>query len=315
MKIRKKIILLLFLCVAITLVSACNSQSADLTFTNQQAISAGPFQLVGLKEDGTVVCFTNTSIYRDSWGDAEKGQFDVSSWTDIVSVDAGGSFEFGYFFVVGLKSDGTVVFTDNSMPGTENRVIDQRLISKWKDIIAVSAGVGFVSGLKSDGTVISTDESGADYNSVKNWENIKAISAGQHLIGLKQDGTVVATAFVDDGDESFLGDVSSWVNIISVSAGYNSSVGLKQDGTVVATGWRDYLYSSVYDWKDIIKVYNGGNYAIGLKKDGTVVTTSEAPDLSKWKDISAIAACADITAGLKNDGTVVVYGLDGDFSS
>ena len=56
------------------------------------AVNAG-WHTVGLKSDGTVVAV----------GSNKYGQCDVSQWTDIVAVSAGG------LHTVGLKSDGTVV--------------------------------------------------------------------------------------------------------------------------------------------------------------------------------------------------------------
>lgn len=57
------------------------------------AINAGAEHSVGLRADGTVVAAGNNNY----------GQCDVSGWYDIVQVDA------GYDATVGLKSDGTVV--------------------------------------------------------------------------------------------------------------------------------------------------------------------------------------------------------------
>ena len=53
---------------------------------------------VGLKSDGTVVAV----------GRNEDDQCDVSDWSDIVAVSAGG------YHTVGLKSDGTVIAVGNN---------------------------------------------------------------------------------------------------------------------------------------------------------------------------------------------------------
>ena len=59
------------------------------------------------------------------------------------------------------------------------------------------------------------------------------ISTGiDHTVGLKSDGTVVATGKNEDGRC----DVSDWSDIVAVSAGDDHTVGLKSNGTVVATG-------------------------------------------------------------------------------
>ena len=68
------------------------------------------------------------------------------------------------------------------------------------------------------------------------WTDIAAVSAGTaHTVGLKADGTVVAT-----GDYYGQCDVDSWTDIVAVSAGIYQTVGLNADGTVVAAGKNEY---------------------------------------------------------------------------
>ena len=59
--------------------------------------------------------------------------------------------------------------------------------------------------------------------------NPQVAAAGNHTVGLKADGTVVAV-----GDNSYgQCNISSWSGIVQVAAGYEHTVGLKADGTVV----------------------------------------------------------------------------------
>jgi alpha-tubulin suppressor-like RCC1 family protein len=68
-------------------------------------------------------------------------------------------------------------------------------------------------------------------------------------VGLKKDGTVVAT-----GDNKYgQCDVSDWKNIIAISAGDLHTVGLKKDGTVVAAGDNEHGQCDVSDWMNIKK--------------------------------------------------------------
>ena len=67
------------------------------------------------------------------------------------------------------------------------------------------------------------------------------------MVGLKADGTVVAAGLNDHGQC----DVSDWMNIIAISAGYDYTIGLKTDGTVVAVGDNEYGQCNVSDWTDI----------------------------------------------------------------
>lgn len=56
-----------------------------------------------------------------------------------------------------------------------------------------------------------------------------------HTIGIKKDGTVVATGNNNYGQCN----VQDWSDIIAVSAGVSHTVGVKKDGTLVATGKND----------------------------------------------------------------------------
>ena len=140
------------------------------------------------------------------------------------------------------------------------------------------------------------------------------VSAGvQHTVGLKADGTVVATKYTGDYNYGQC-DVSDWTDIVAVSAGGIYTVGLKADGTVVATEYTGEQYFNngqcdVSNWTDIIAVSAGSNHTVGLKADGTVVAVGDNDsgqcDVSNWTNIVAISAGSIHTVGLKADGTVV----------
>ena len=83
-------------------------------------------------------------------------------------------------------------------------------MSDWKDIVAVSAGYVHTVGLKADGTVVATGDNKYGQCNVYDWNDIVAVSAGGvHTVGLKSDGTVVATGKNNCGQC----DVSGWKNI------------------------------------------------------------------------------------------------------
>ena len=160
---------------------------------------------------------------------------------------------------------------------------------------------------------------------VSDWTDIIDIAAGgNHIIGLKADGTVVATGsddyyeFEDFGDVYYDNDgcqsVEYWEDIVAISAGSHHTVGLKSDGTVVALGENDYGQCNVEDWKDIVAIAAGGNCTVGLKADGTVVTTGRDSqcDAQNWTDIIAISVGESHVVGMKSDGTLVAVGSDFD---
>ena len=86
-----------------------------------------------------------------------------------------------------------------------------------------------------------------DQCDVSDWRDIVAVAAGAwHTVGLKSDGTVVATeykGYFDDGQC----DVFGWTDIVAVAAGSSHTVGLKSDGTVVATEYKSKYYNGQCD--------------------------------------------------------------------
>ncbi|MGN1417989.1 MAG: RCC1 domain-containing protein [Acutalibacteraceae bacterium] len=180
--------------------------------------------------------------------------------------------------------------------------------------------------LRPDGTVYASGI-GEYYNTcnqcgVSGWNDIVSVSSGyHHTVGLKADGTVVATDFakdyLDDGvripncyvDQC---EVYDWKDIVMVSAGSSHTVAVKKDGTVVATGNDIDPRCEVGGWNNIVSVAAGSSHTIGLRKDGTVVATGENNkgecDVSDWNNIVDIAASADISIGIKADGSVVAAG-------
>ena len=66
-------------------------------------------------------------------------------------------------------------------------------------------------------------------------------------MGLRSDGTVVATGDINHGECN----VDGWTNIVAVAAGWGHTVGLRSDGTVVAAGRNDEGQCNVSDWKNI----------------------------------------------------------------
>jgi alpha-tubulin suppressor-like RCC1 family protein len=237
----------------------------------------------------------------------------IFGWFDITQVAA------GWYFTVGLKSDGTVVAVGNNYNGQCN-------VGNWTDIIQVAAGDFHTVGLKSDGTVVGVGAEVPEFLEfpevpeefypgpcdVGNWTDITQVAAGgSHTVGLKKNGTVVAVGSNDLGQCN----VSGWTDIIQVDASWYHTVGLKKDGTVVAVGWNYDGACDVDTWTGIRQVVAGGGHTVGLKKDGTVVAVGWNDfgqcDVGGWTEITQIAVHVH-TVGLKSDGTVVAVGVGGD---
>lgn len=180
----------------------------------------------------------------------------------------------------------------------------QRSLAQWESLVerkTIAAGDSHTVGLKADGTVVATGDNTDGQCNVSDWTNIVAIAAGfDYTVGLKADGTVVAV-----GDNSAGScDVSGWTDIVAIDADRWYTVGLKADGTVVVAGKKHWSYTpDISGWTDIMAIASGETYIVGLKTDGTVLTTGDS-HLWGWRDIIAITAYTR-TVGLKADGTVV----------
>lgn len=192
------------------------SKATDVRdWTDLVAVTAGMFCSAGLRSDGTVVITDGVTKDHDQ----------VAEWTDIVMIDAG-------YFLVGLKSDGTVVAATSTK---------SRSFESWTDIVAISTSSSYIMGLKSDGTVVAwSTNANNPMLDVSGWTDIVQISAGlNHAVGLKADGTVVSTQIVDKEYDRGETQVEGWTDIVAISANYTHTLGIKSDGTVVSAGTED----------------------------------------------------------------------------
>ena len=173
---------------------------------------------------------------------------------------------------------------------------------------SLSAGTLHTLGLRSDGTVVATGANKSGQCNTGSWTDTVEVSAGNaHSVGLRSDGTVVATGSNASGQCQ----TGRWSNIVAISTGSFHTVGLRSDGTVVATG-RNATNTS--DWKNIVAVSAGESHTVGLRSDGTVVATGSNGDgqcdTGSWTNIVAVSAGNYHTVGLRSDGTVVATGLN-----
>jgi len=185
------------------------------------------------------------------------------------------------------------------------------------------AGYHFVNWTGDVGTIADVNAAATNITMNSNYEitanfafgpqSIPMVSAGlYHTVGLKSDGTVVATPIVGHPEYDWgQCDVGDWTGIVQVEAGNGFTVGLKSDGTVVAVGRNTSGACNVGGWTGIVQVAAGFAHTLGLKSNGTVVCTGVV-DVSGWTGIVRVATNVYHTVGLKADGTVVAVG-DNDF--
>ena len=257
-----------------------------------------------MRADGTVV----------ATGNNEYGQCDVSEWNDIVAISAGPTF------TIGLRKDGSLIFTGKMTESMEQDMRD------WQNIKQISLPCGgaetFVVGLKYDGTIVySGAYSDVFVPEISQWSDIEEVETGFcHIVGRKSDGTVVTTEY--NSYEKFpVQEARQWSDIIDIAAGLTYTLGVKCDGTVVYAGELNDGEDVVLDWEDIEKISVVPRVNIvGYKKDGTLISAD--PELSKlleneWKDVDYIGEGYDFVRpsyniGIKADGTVVATGNNDD---
>lgn len=196
----------------------------------------------------------------------------------------------------------TEAVTVNSITMPKNSTPQQAF---YPDGILLSAGGDHLVGLRANGTVVARGNNETGACNVSNWKGVVAVAAGdEHTVGLMSNGTVVATGSIDCGTC----DVSNWNGIVAIAAGSGNIIGLKSDGTVESAGYID--HDSLSRWRDIVAISAGELCAVGLKSDGTVVGVMYEQTLSKWRDIVAVSVGYYHSVGLKSDGTVVATGFN-----
>jgi hypothetical protein len=175
--------------------------------------------------------------------------------------------------------------------------------------ILIDCGYRHTVGLKSDGTVVATGDNTYGQCNIGSWTNIIQVACGYaHTVGVKSNGTCVATGNNNNGECN----VGSWTNIKQVDCGEYHTVGVKINGTCIATGGNTYGELNVSSWTDIIQVAGGGYHTVGVKTNGTVVATgrntSGQCNIGSWTNIVQVTGGYNHSIGLKSDGTCIAVG-------
>ena len=240
--------------------------------------------IAALHNDGTVSAnYYKTTIAQNGITNEYTENFnsyvDVAEWKDIIDIAAGGN----YLFAINSKGEVFVEEWSYNIPMTPD-------FSEFKGVKSIVCGEGTnLIGLKDDGTVVGEGSSTLGQTDVSAWKNIIQIdSCGKHTVGLKSDGTLVATKFTENPDDTDMNkemqsayneygelDFKDWNDIKAISVSNNFTVGLKDNGNVIATGDNTYGQCDVSDWCDIEEISTTLYATYGLKKDGTVVATGK----------------------------------------
>ena len=292
------------ICILVSLVTIifgfprAEAQSATSNSWGWKEIAVGLTHSLGIKNDGTVWQWGDTTTYSGSAGSEtnlsalipEK----VPGLTDIVQVTGGQDHS------LALGRDGTVWTWGGNHSGQlgdgtkVSRTTPQKVVG-LTDIVSIETDWTRSYAVKKDGTVWG-------------W-------GGFYI--RTPDGSIDNT----DTPVQLIG----FENIVDISAGYGTFMALMSDGTV----W--YLSDKVTQVdgvRDIVQIAVGAEYTYGLKKDGTVwfwgangetisnvngVSTANgsAPQsLQGATDVISVQASAGGPLLLKKDGTVWASGIN-----
>lgn len=155
----------------------------------------------------------------------------------------------------------------------------------------------------------------ADYQDGRKLYNIalrkqSRISTGdEHVLGLKSDGTVVASGFKNLYGECNVDGIDGYENIIEEK---NDVYGIKKDGSRVFLGLKEFYdyndYANKPGWENIVVVSAGDAFSVGVRSDGMVeVIGASMPDVSGWNnviDFSGRSSEMGYCIGLRGDGTI-----------
>lgn len=173
-------------------------------FKDIVSISAGEGHIVGVKQDGTVICWDG----QGGWEGVPNFRNIVKEWQGIKQVAV------GYENIIALTNDGRVLGTDESF------------YKDYHDFIQVDAyghyyGDCYSMALRSNGRVMSPN-----FKEVSSWNDIVQIAVGWDVaLGLRRDGRVDVTSYDADVTEI----ISSWHHIVNLECKFSQIIAISED--------------------------------------------------------------------------------------
>ena len=310
-------------------------------------IAIGETHIIGVKTDGTVI------IQNYDSGELTDYEKEVVGWKNIVRarihVPYGVYASYGTSKpkdqIIGIQNDGRVIIQSRWL----GKNYLNEAVKDWTNIIDVCLlghyKYELIIGLRKDGT-LKTWFNSNNYksypdmerlqNELSGWKDIISIkTAGQHVTGVKKDGTLVAAGYNDSNGEydpvgALMMTCSASTHVISTAEiGFNC-LPLRDDGFAVITKSMFMINCEEGDayatiWQDIISIAAGDDvccsHVVGLKSDGTVVAGYSYPtkdvhycgqcEVNNWRDIVAIEAGPSFTIGIMGNGAVVTTKIQG----
>lgn len=178
--------------------------------------------------------------------------------------------------------------------------------------------------LLEDGTARVFGKNGFGQGEIASWNHIVAVAAGaQHTVGLREDGTVVATgarrretggrtrgvAYFSYANPCAVED---WTGVTELVCAGDVTLGLCADGSVKAAGSNHYGQCRTDAWRNVVSVATSGKHTVALFADGHVeaVGLNESGEcrVQTWRRVVQIAVLPKLTLGLTSDGRVLAAG-------
>ena len=225
-------------------------QGLDLPeIENVTKIAAGYHHGLFLKSDSTVLNYP-TGGYLDIPGNANYDFIDIAA---------------GWFFNIGLRSDGTMYgwwYSEEGQGEPPDSVTDG---------VAVAAGRAHAMVLRSDSTVVAWGANGYGQTNVPaGLNNVIQIDAGDYFsAALKSDGTVVLWGANGYGQATV---PFALTDVVEIACGAAHVVALKNDGSVVAWGANDNGQTGIPGGLSTVeKIAAGGYHTMVLQSNGILL--------------------------------------------
>ena len=169
-------------------------------------------------------------------------------------------------------------------------------------------------GIKEDGTIYTSNAKQAEdkFYEFKNIIKLAATDAGYAVVGIKEDGSTIASFYTNNNiTRTFDSQSHEWTDMIQIAVAEYYMVGLKSDGTLLYHGSdsNPNLIKQIKKQKDVAQVEVLSDSVMLLKYDGTVEilyadNSGSKYDISDWEDIAQISY-SQMCLGLTKDGQVV----------
>ena len=254
-----------------------------------------------LQVTGNTICFHNGKTNKAVICDLDTGEQTVLSHVTQVALNS--------LYRIFLHPDGTV-----SSAG-DDYYNQRRGLSAISNAVFAAAAPTCAYIVTGDGNVI--EQGMNDFSGVPgSWQDIRRIAAHQlHVVGLKQDGTVVYAMAKQSQLYNLANAMKAWQNVKDIVVSDKYALALHQDGTVSYVGVPG-AWAEAASWRNIVSVAADSQYAIGLTEDGTVLLAGEESpfvdygrkEAKQWKNMAFIAAGNSVIAGLSGQGALQTAG-------